>query len=118
MGCCLSWNRSGEWFKNIKNRIEIIVRQSFKKGNNPVHFNCNDIYHLSKKVGNGIYCTPFINEAEKYSGISKIKDKSYKTFLMVRVKSEAIRACSCLNSYWVVELHEIRPYRILFKNYR
>ena len=35
---------------------------------------------------------------------------------MVREKSEAIRGCSCQKSYWVVEPHEIRPYKILFKN--
>ena len=99
-----------------------VVRMGFKNGVNQVHKNCEDFYHKGKKVGEGIYCTPFINIAEEYAGIAKINGKEYKIVIMVRVNPSARRHCNiCEESrnckYWVVNatVDEIRPYRILYK---
>ena len=99
-----------------------VVRMGFKNGVNQVHKNCEDFYHKGKKVGEGIYCTPFINVAEEYAGIAKINGKEYKIVIMVRVNPSARRHCNiCEESrnckYWVVNatVDEIRPYRILYK---
>ena len=64
-----------------------------------------------------VYCTPNVDTAAGYSGISEINGKSYMTVLMVRVKPSAIRECSDGGDYWVVNgtTDEIRPYRILYK---
>ena len=98
-----------------------ICKSKFKPGDNQYHGNCDDIEHPGKKVGTGVYCTPKIEAAEEYAGISEINGKKYKTVLMTRVKPDAIRQCECEKEdgeYWVVNgtADEIRPYRILYKN--
>ena len=94
------------------------IEPGFRPGNAQGHASCNDECHPGQLVGRGVYCTPNIAEAENYAGISNINGNNYKTVLMVRVKPEAIRHCSHVNSeYWVVNglTDEIRPYRILYK---
>ena len=122
-------NSPGEWCvayhgvganqapKDVKKVTNLIYNGSFKKGSGQVHKNCNDIHHYSKKVGEGVYCTPNVSTAEGYAGISDVNGKNYKTVLMVRVKPSAIRQCTCEKDYWVVNgtIDEIRPYRILYK---
>ena len=108
----------GQSSDNVKRVTGLIYKGNFKAGNRQVHKNCNDQYHIGQKVREGVYCTPHIKTAEKFAGISTINGKSYKTVLMVRVKPESIRGCTCLkNDYWVVNgtNDEIRPYRILYK---
>ena len=94
-----------------------IVKSNFKAGSNQVHEGCDDIFHPGKKVGRGVYCTPNVETAEDYSGISEINGIQYNTVLMVRVKPDAIRHCADSGDYWVVNgtTDEIRPYRILYK---
>ena len=122
-------NIDGEWYvayhgvgrnkdsKTIKDITGKIIKSEFKAGPNQIHEAHKDIYHPGKKVGNGVYCTPSINTADFYSGISVINGERYKTVLMVRVKPETIRGCSDTSDYWVVDgtTNEIRPYRILYK---
>ena len=109
---------------NVKDVTGKIIKGRFKKGMGQAHKNCPDKYHLGKQVGEGVYCTPNPGTAESYAGISEINGKKYKTILMVRVKPEAIRNCDkCSDSkndnYWVIDgtTDEIRPYRILYKEY-
>jgi len=109
----------GQSSDQVKSIVGLIYKGSFKKGSGQVHQNCNDKFH-SGKVGEGVYCTPKIEVAEEYSGISQINGKSYKTVLMVRVNPEAVRCCNDCDyaqDYWVVNgtTDEIRPYRILYK---
>ena len=99
-----------------------VVRMGFKKGRNQRHTNCDDFYHKGKKVGEGIYCTPYIQVAEEYAGIAKVNGVNYKIVIMVRINPSARRYCNdCEESrnfkYWVVNatVDEIRPYRILYK---
>ena len=99
-----------------------IINSGFKIGNRQVHKDCEDYYHKGRKVGEGIYCTPYIGIAEQFAGKSIIKGKKYKTIIMVRINPKARRHCytcddSRKNEYWVVNpsTDEIRPYRILYK---
>ena len=118
---CVAYHGVGSNQKTdeVKNITGAIIKGGFKKGWRQAHSLCNDQYHQGKQVGEGVYCTPNINTAGFYAGISKINEKSYKTVLMVRVKPDAIRGCTCEGSedYWVVNgtTDEIRPYRILYK---
>ena len=102
---------------NVKDITGKIVKSNFKAGSNQVHEGCDDIFHPGKKVGRGVYCTPNVETAEDYSGISEINGIQYNTVLMVRVKPDAIRHCEDSGDYWVVNgtTDEIRPYRILYK---
>ena len=99
-----------------------IYRKGFRAGKRQNHKDCDDYFHPGQKVGEGVYCTPYIHIAEQYAGISEFKGKKYKTVVMVRVNPKARRHCfkckeSRLNQYWVVNgtTDEIRPYRILYK---
>ena len=107
-------NQDSNEIKKITGKI---IKSELKPGSNQVHSNCEDQYHPGKKVGEGVYCTPEIHTAEQYSGISNINGIKYKTVLMLRVKTDAIRGCSDSTDYWVVNgtTDEIRPYRILYK---
>ena len=125
-------NSEGEWCvayhglgrsntsDEVKKITRLIYEGEFKKGPNKSLKNYDDKFHPGKKVGTGVYCTPNIQTAEKYAGISIINGKRYKTALMVRVKKDARRGCtvSFCDDYWVVNgtKDEIRPYRILYKN--
>ena len=53
------------------------------------------------EVGEGIYCTPEIEEAEYYAGEFKIKGKAYKTVIQCRVHRDHIRECN-EGKYWVI----------------
>ena len=122
-------NSHGEWCvayhgvrgnssDEVKRIIGIILRSTFKPGLSQIHRNCNDKYHPGKEVGIGVYFSPYPEDAESYSGILRIKDKNYKSVLMVRVKPSAIRSCSeCNFCNWILNgtIDEIRPYRILLK---
>ena len=101
----------------VKDITGKIIKGAFKKGSNQVHKDCDDIFNPGNTVGEGVYCTPNIDTASEYCGVSEINGKSYQTVLMVRVKPQAIRQCNCYEDYWVVNgtTDEIRPYRILYK---
>ena len=114
---------SGQSSDDVKDITGKIYKSTFKAGGGQAHKDCPDQYHPGKLVGTGVYCTPNIETAEGYAGISNVNGINYETVLMVRVKPSAIRHCdSCDDSraphnYWVVNgtTDEIRPYRILYK---
>ena len=104
--------------EQVKKTTRDVISGGLKKGINQIHKDCNDQFHPGQKVGEGVYITPLITIAEIYAGVSNVNGKKYKTAMMVRVKPQAIRACTCQDSnYWVVNgtYDEIRPYRILYK---
>ena len=126
------YNLEGEWCvayhgigrckegKEVKKITSLIIEEGLKEGKAQAHFNCEDKFHPGKKVGEGVYCSPKIKEAEKYAGTIEINGKKYKTAFMVRVKPDAIRCCGndeYAKDYWVINgtSDEIRPYRILYK---
>ena len=99
-----------------------VARMGFKPGGNQLHTNCEDFYHKGKKVGEGVYVTPYIQVAEEYAGTANVNGVNYKIVIMVRVNPSARRHCveheeSREYKYWVVNatIDEIRPYRILYK---
>ena len=108
---------TGQSSEKVKNITGLIYKGSFKKGWRQAHYDCQDKFHPGNEVGEGVYCTPTIATAEEYAGESTINGKDYLTVLMVRVKPDAIRSCTCEKDYWVVNgtTDEIRPYRILYK---
>ena len=72
-----------------------------------------DIRH-NKKIGVGIYMSPFVDVAEQFSGIIYFNNKRYKIVLMARVLIENIKEPED-NSYWILNNKDIRFYRILLK---
>ena len=83
---------------NAKDITGKIVKTQFKAGGRQAHSECQDQFHPSKKVGDGVYCTPTIKTAEGYAGVSTIKGVNYKNVLMVRVKPSALRHCdTCID---------------------
>ena len=68
-----------------------------------------------KKVGEGIYMTPYIKIAEKYTQNITFNNKKYKVLLMAKVKIDKIREPKGTN-FWVLNNEDIRIYRILFKS--
>ena len=68
-----------------------------------------------KKVGEGIYMTPYIKIAEKYTQNITFSNKKYKVLLMAKVKIDKIREPKGTN-FWVLNNEDIRIYRILFKS--
>ena len=121
---CVAYHGVGRFLESekLKSVVGNIYKGGFKPGEGQLHKACDDQFHPGKRVGVGVYCTPLIKYAEYYAGISKLKEKNYKTVLVVRVKPDSIRHCDkCQESrecnYWVVNgtTDEIRPYRILYK---
>ena len=116
---CVAYHGVGRFSdsEGVKDITGKIIKGTFKVGQNQVHKNCENINKPGTKVGEGVYCTPNVDTACAYSGVSKINGKQYQTVLMVRVKPGAIRECTDSGDYWVVNgtTDEIRPYRILYK---
>ena len=67
-----------------------------------------------KENREGIYLTPSINLAEKYSGIISINRKKYKIVLMAKVLIENKKEDNNFN-FWILDKKDIRIYRILIK---
>ena len=116
---CVAYHGVGRYepSEKVKQITGLIYKGAFKPGNGQVHKDCENLNKPGTKVGEGVYCTPNVDTAAGYSGISEINGKSYQTVLMVRVKPDAIRECEDGGDYWVVNgtTEEIRPYRILYK---
>ena len=122
-------NSPGEWCvayhgvgrncnpETIKKIIKKIYIEGFQQGPNQMCSKYMDLKNPGKTVGVGVYCTPKIEVAERFSGISEINGKRYRTVFMVRVNPDKIRFCQEKEEYWVVKgsSDEIRPYRILYK---
>ena len=118
---CVAYHGVGRFksSKEVQNITKNIYVGTFKKGDNQAYKDHLDVNHKGKTVGEGVYCTPFIETALHYSGVSEVNGKKFKTVLMVRVKPNAIRYCQDQDDYWVVNgtPDEIRPYRILYKQF-
>ena len=117
---CVAYHGVGGYEELVKERTSSIIEEGLKTGFTQFHKAHEDKLHPGKKVGEGVYCTPKIEIAEKYAGAIEINGKKYKTVFMVRVKPEAIRCCGeceIAKDYWVINgtSDEIRPYRILYK---
>ena len=97
--------------------IGSIIRGGFKPSLWGKSENDEDLRHPGKKCGRGVYCSPDINYAEAYAGITELDGEKYKCVLMVRVNPEKIRQSEAWPKEYILEASsdEIRPYRILLK---
>ena len=93
---------------------EIIIEQKLNQGNNQFKCSSMDKRHPNKKVGVGIYLTPDINIAERFSGRILINNKKYRVVLMAKVLIDKIKEPEDIN-YWILNKDFIRFYRILVK---
>ena len=102
--------------KEIEDMINNICNNGLKTGYINAHENCDDIRHIGKKVGVGVYITPKIEIAKQYAGIITYEGQNVNTILLVKVKRKAIRECKCNTDYWVVNgsIDEIRLSKVLF----
>jgi len=73
----------------------------------------NDKRHW-RTIESGIYMTPYIKVAEKYTQTLSFNNKNYKVLLMAKVKISGIAEPKGTN-YWVLDKENIRIYRVLFK---
>ena len=73
-----------------------------------------DKRHPDQEIGAGVYLTPDINIAERFSGRILINKKKYKVVLMAKVLIDKIREPEDIN-YWILDKEYIRFYRILVK---
>ena len=133
-------NKEGEWyiayhgtgginaFRGILNPRGLGLkqgdRQRFKYSNN-----CNILSNKTFiKCKEGVYLTPKIEEAERYSSGLNINGNNYYLIFMCRVNPFKVRIPVNKNDYWIVSggyekegnyfkpIDEVRPYRVLLKN--
>ena len=99
----------------IKTKLyNIIIKKDLKKDKEQPKCHYYDKRHKKKKIGVGIYMSPYIDVAEKMSGLIQFNNKRYKIVLMARVLIEKIREPDD-NSFWVLNPNDIRFYRILLR---
>ena len=104
----------------VNEAVNSIIKGGLKKGKRQVHKRCSNLNQLAqdyKNVGEGVYCSPNPKVLGEYGALYKSK---FKMGLMLRVKPDRIRYCNCENKeYWVLNgtSNEIRPYRILIKDF-
>ena len=67
-----------------------------------------------KFIENGIYMTPNIKVAEKYTQTISFNNKKYKVLLMAKVKISEIQQPKG-SKFWILNNDDIRIYRVLFK---
>ena len=67
-----------------------------------------------KSINEGVYMTPYIKIAEKYTQSISFNNKKYKVLLMAKVKINQIVEPEGSN-FWILNNDDIRIYRILFK---
>ena len=98
----------GTSLKYAKSIMEI----GLKKGNNQLYKDDYDENHPNKKVGDGVYTSPFIEIAESYSN----EVEGYFCAFMCRANPKLARICN-EGKYWVLEgtSKDLRPYRLLIK---
>ena len=100
--------------KNKKIIKYIITKNGIKNAVSKMKSNSNDIRNIGQKIREGIYLSPKIKTAEKYTGIIPFNNKRYKVLFMAKVFIKGIREPENTN-FWVLDEKNIRIYRILFK---
>ena len=99
----LSSNNTLTTLKNIltKNRlIEGNKKKNYKK-------------NYGKSFGEDIYLTPYIDFAEKYTGILLLNKRRYKIVLMAKVLMKNLKGIK--DKFWIYNQKNVRIYRILLK---
>ena len=99
--------------------VNRIAYSYLKKGKNQNFKDDDDLNHPGQKCGIGVYVTPKIEIAERYTKefyVDNIR-KKYRIILQCRVNPYKIRMPKSNPDYWILNGNgqEIRPYRILIK---
>ena len=92
---------------------ECIMDKGLAPGQRQAYANYDDANHPGQKVGIGVYVTPDIKIADRYSN----SNNGIKCVFMCRVNPKEIRYSKAEPKYWVVNgtPNDIRPYRLLCK---
>ena len=103
--------------KKVSQITGLIYKKGFKRSLGGAATYDNDLRHPEKKCGLGVYCSPDIEYAEVYAGITEFNGERYKCVLMLRINPEKIRQSKSWPKEYILDpdLNEIRPYRILLK---
>ena len=104
--------------KNMKMKTylkDLIENQSLKNANVILKKGLNDSRHW-KIIKSGIYMTPYIKIAEKYTQSISFDNKKYKVLLMAKVKISEIQQPKG-SPFWLLNDEHIRIYRVLFKEF-
>ena len=102
---------STEIINTLINKIKMGIGQTHKTDK----LHSNNKRSKGRKIGNGVYLSPNIENVEQYCGIISVKNKKYKVALMVRVKMDKIREPEENCSIWLLDKDYVRPSRILLK---
>ena len=94
---------------------DLIENQSLKNANVILKKGLNDSRHW-KIIKSGIYMTPYIKIAEKYTQSISFDNKKYKVLLMAKVKISEIQQPKG-SPFWLLNDEHIRIYRVLFKEF-
>ena len=108
----VGYNSSSNEIIEILNKI--ITKNELTNGDNQFKCSVKDKRHPSKKIGVGVYLTPDINIAERFSGKITINKKNYRVVLMAKILINEIREPHDIN-FWILNKEFIRFYRILVK---
>ena len=118
-------NQEGEFavaYHGIRSNIgaiKQILNSYLKAGENQAYENVEDYLHPGHICGKGVYVTPFIEVAEKYTKefYAEELNKSFRIVFQCRVNPNKIRQPITKPEYWILEGNgqEIRPYRLLIK---
>ena len=92
---------------------DFIEKQRLKSANVVLKKDLDDERHW-KKIKSGIYMTPYIKIAEKYTQSISFDNKKYKVLLMAKVKIKEIQQPKG-SPFWLLSDEHIRIYRVLFK---
>ena len=93
------------------------------KNDNPRYKCDNKKKDYRNLIGDGVYCSPDPDVMKEYAGYAdqkaENKGKKYLMGFMMRVKPDKIRYSNFKKNYWVLDgtPHEMRPYRIMIKEY-
>ena len=93
-------------------------KSGFKPSTGGKITNDPDLRHPGQTCKLGVYCSPDIEYAERYAGITEFNGEKYKCALMLRVNPQKIRQSTIWPKEYILnpDINEIRPYRILLKN--
>jgi len=130
-------NVEGEWYIAYHgtgglNIVNNIIEKGFQSGGGQAYNNSLNMNPLTKKntpiCGDGVYITPVIEEAQRYSKGITFGNNSYDFVFMCRINPYKVRFAQKADpAYWIVSgdsigsqnakkyIDEIRPYRILLK---
>ena len=122
IGMC---NKDGEFavaYHGIRSNIEAvknILNSYLKAGENQAYENDEDAIRPGEPCGRGVYVTPRIDIAEKYTKplYAGELDQNFRIVFQCRVNPKKIRQPKKKPEYWILNGNgqEIRPYRLLVK---